>query len=81
MNDFAKSPLLFVLKLLSSVFLLKEGVREKNPEKVWSFANPPPHPPPRFGLFMTEKFNHNLFWKKNDHTFSGFFLGPLPDVN
>ena len=37
--------------------LLREGCTKKNPEKVWSFAKPPPGPPPQFGIFSKKKLH------------------------
>ena len=50
-----------------NVLLIREGVRKKNPEKVWSFAKP---------LFWGLKKGQK--WPKNGQTFSGFFLCTLP---
>ena len=35
--------------------IFREGSRKKNPEKVWSFAKPPPDPPPPVWSFFGEK--------------------------
>ena len=36
-------------------------LHKKNPEKVWSFAKPPPGPPPQFGIFSTTKNYPHFF--------------------
>ena len=44
---------------------LREGCTNENPEKVWSFAKPPPdppRPPPRFGIFMKNIKFQCVFW-------------------
>ena len=53
-------------KSLHHQAFLRGVCREKNPEKVWSFAKPPSAapPPPRFGLFSVKKIDPHFFcWK------------------
>ena len=52
-GDFFKNDKLTMF--VNLVIMVREGSRKKNPEKVWSFAKPPPGPPPPVWSFFGEK--------------------------
>ena len=58
---------------------LREGCRKKKPYFLWSFAKPPPGPPPpRYGLFTDKKIYTHFFLEiESMIAKTNFTLGPI----